>query len=79
MALQAGFADSDKSWSVDIADVDKASLIFPSRTPTRLKKRRCANPLTSSTKSCLDTESAETLIALKSYWQFESASIKLVR
>ncbi|MEZ5448075.1 MAG: N-6 DNA methylase [Thiolinea sp.] len=80
VALQAGFADSDKSWSVDIADVDKASFDLSVKNPNKAEEAPLREPADILDEiAALDTESAETLIALKSYWQFESALIKLVR
>ncbi|MCI5197010.1 MAG: SAM-dependent DNA methyltransferase, partial [Candidatus Electrothrix sp. AW5] len=62
VALQAGFADSDKSWTVQVADLDQESLDLSVRNPNAEEEAPLREPADILAEiTALDRESAEVL------------------
>jgi type I restriction enzyme M protein len=74
VALQKTFADSPKSWSVDVAASTPAPSTCRSRTRTAARWLRCAAPQDILDEiAALDAESAEVLATIGSWWRDEVA------
>lgn len=66
VALQATFADSDKSWSVASADVDKDSFDLSVKNPNKQEAAALRDPQTILAEiAALDAESAEILDVIR--------------
>ena len=66
IALQATFADSDKSWSVKIADVDKDSFDLSVKNPNKQEAAALREPRAILEEiAALDAESAEILDVIR--------------
>lgn len=64
--LQASFADSPKSWSVDIADIDKATYDLSVKNPNKAEEIALRDPLEIIDEMiALDAESAEILQSIR--------------
>ena len=62
VALQASFADSPKSWTVDAAAIDRASFNLSVRNPHKAEEQRLREP---EEIMALDAESAEILASIR--------------
>ena len=66
MALQAGFAESPKSWSVDIGDIDPATRDLSVRNPNREEETPPRAPEEIIAEiAALDAESAKILKSIR--------------
>ncbi|NOQ34592.1 MAG: N-6 DNA methylase [Methylococcaceae bacterium] len=66
VALQADFADSDKSWSVDIADIDGESFDLSIKNPNTPEEEPLRQPSVILEEiAALDAQSAEVLSSIK--------------
>jgi type I restriction enzyme M protein len=61
VALQASFADSPKSWTVDAAAIDRSSIDLSVRNPHKAEEQRLREP---EEIMALDAESAEILASI---------------
>jgi type I restriction enzyme M protein len=66
VALQAGFADSDKSWSVDVTDIDQTSFDLSVTNPNKADEAALRDPQDIIAEMvALDAESAEILECIR--------------
>ena len=64
--LQASFADTPKSWSVDVADVDKTTYDLSVKNPNKAEEAALRDPLEIIDEMiALDAESAEILAGIR--------------
>jgi type I restriction enzyme M protein len=64
--LQAGFADSDKSWSVDVREIDQASFDLSVKNPNKAEEAALRDPQEILDEiAALDAESAEILAGIR--------------
>ncbi len=64
--LQASFADSEKSWSVDVKDIDPASFDLSVKNPNKAEEAPLREPQEILKEiAALDTESAEVLEGIR--------------
>jgi len=67
--LQSGFSDAEKSWSVDVKDIDSASFDLSVKNPNQAEEVPLREPqeiLEEIAK--LDAESAEVLEGIRGFW-----------
>ncbi len=63
--LQATFAESEKSWLVDIADVDRETFDLSAKNPNKAEEALLREPLEIMDEiATLDAESAEILAGI---------------
>jgi type I restriction enzyme M protein len=66
VALQAGFADSEKSWSVDVARIDQTSFDLSVKNPNKAEDAALRDPQDIIAEmAALDAESAEILEGIR--------------
>jgi type I restriction enzyme M protein len=66
VALQAGFSNSDKSWSVDASSIDRASFNLSVKNPNRAAETAFRDPQDIIAEiAALDLESAEILEGIR--------------
>jgi type I restriction enzyme M protein len=66
VALQATFAESEKSWLVDVDDVDPESFDLSVKNPNRAEEEPLRSPLViMEAIALLDAESAEILAGIE--------------
>jgi len=66
VALQASFADSDKSWSVDVQEIDQASFDLSVKNPNKEEEAALRDPQEILDEiAALDVESAEILAGIR--------------
>ncbi len=66
VALQAGFADSEKSWTVDVAGIDKAGFDLSVRNPNKTEEEALRDPRDILAEiAALDIESADLLESIR--------------
>jgi type I restriction enzyme M protein len=66
VALQASCADSDKSWSVDVQEIDRASFDLSVKNPNKEEDAPLRDPQEIMNEiAALDTESAEILAGIR--------------
>ncbi|SDE56404.1 N-6 DNA methylase [Desulfuromonas thiophila] len=66
VALQASFADSDKSWSVDVQEIDPASFDLQVKNPNKEEEATLRDPQEILDEiATLDAESAEILAGIR--------------
>ncbi len=64
--LQAGFADSDKSWSVEIEEIDQANFDLSVKNPSKKEEALLRDPQKIMEEiTALDAESAEILTGIR--------------
>jgi type I restriction enzyme M protein len=77
--LQATFADSENSWTVDVKDVDQKSFDLSVKNPNKNDEVVLREPEEIIAEiAALDAESAKVLLAFENYsWGFSSISIRI--
>jgi type I restriction enzyme M protein len=66
VALQASFADSEKSWSVDVAGIDQATFDLSVKNPNKADDAALRDPQDIIAEmAALDAESAEILEGIR--------------
>jgi len=66
VALQASFAESDKSWSVDVKEIDQASFDLSVKNPNKAEEAALRDPQEILNEiAALDAESAEILAGIR--------------
>ena len=66
VALQASFAESDKSWSVDVRAIDRASFDLSAKNPNKAEEAALRDPQKILDEiAALDAESAEILAGIR--------------
>lgn len=66
VALQANFADSEKSWSVDVAGIDQATFDLSVKNPNKAEEAVLRDPQEIIEEmAALDAESAEILEGIR--------------
>jgi type I restriction enzyme M protein len=66
VALQASFAESDKSWSVDVRAIDRASFDLSAKNPNKAEEAALRDPQEILDEiAALDAESAEILAGIR--------------
>jgi type I restriction enzyme M protein len=64
--LQAGFADSEKSWSVDVTGIDQTSFDLSVKNPNKADEAALRDPLDIIAEiAALDAESADILEGIR--------------
>jgi type I restriction enzyme M protein len=65
VALQAGFEDSENSWTVDVKSIDKTTYDLPVKNPNKTDEDELRDPKDIITEMvALDAESAEILAGI---------------
>jgi type I restriction enzyme M protein len=66
VALQASFADSENSWSVDVTGIDQASFDLSVKNPNKAEEAALRDPQDIIAEmAALDAESAEILEGIR--------------
>lgn len=66
VALQASFAESDKSWSVDVKEIDQGSFDLSVKNPNKAEEAALRDPQEILDEiAALDAESAEILVGIR--------------